>query len=116
MSLQQSPTATGEDWISTAPASEVPDDDWLPPERKPSIVADLREIVRDEFWPYRGLAYELARRDLRVRYKQTLMGFAWAVLMPLLIVVSGSLVRFAMAYVGGRHLSMEELAGIAVKA
>jgi ABC-type polysaccharide/polyol phosphate export permease len=43
------------------------------------------------------------------------MGFAWAVLMPLLIVLSGSLVRFAMAYVGGRHLTMEELAGIAVK-
>jgi ABC-type polysaccharide/polyol phosphate export permease len=86
------------------------------PERKPSIVADLREIVRDELWAYRGLAYELTRRDLRVRYKQTVMGFAWAVLMPLLIVLSGSLVRFAMAYVSGRPLAMEELAGIAVKA
>jgi ABC-type polysaccharide/polyol phosphate export permease len=96
--------------------TELPDDAWVLPERTPSIVADLREIVRDEFWPYRGLAYELTRRDLRVRYKQTAMGFAWAVLLPLLIVLSGSLVRFAMAYVGGRQLSMEELAGIAVKA
>lgn len=95
---------------------DVPDDAWLLPERKPSILADLREIFRDEFWAYRGLAYELTRRDIRVRYKQTAMGFAWAVLMPMLIVLSGALVRFAMAHVGGRQLAVEELAGIAVKA
>jgi lipopolysaccharide transport system permease protein len=95
---------------------DVPDDAWLLPERKPSILADLREIFRDEFWAYRGLAYELTRRDIRVRYKQTAMGFAWAVLMPMLIVTSGALVRYAMAYVGGHQLAVEELAGIAVKA
>jgi lipopolysaccharide transport system permease protein len=95
----------------------APDDDsWLPPEHSPSILLDLREIFRDEFWAYRGLAYELTRRDIRVRYKQTAMGFAWAVLMPMLIVLSGAVVRFAMAYVGGQHLSTQELAGIAVKA
>ena len=115
MNPQPSPTSVA-DWTATARASEPPDDDWLLPERKPSIVADLREIVFEEFWPYRGLAYELTRRDIRVRYKQTVMGFAWAVLMPLLIVLSGSLVRFAMAYVGGGHLTMAELAGISVKA
>ena len=113
MNPQHSPTSVA-DW--TARASESPDDDWLLPERKPSIVADLREIIFEEFWPYRGLAYELTRRDIRVRYKQTVMGFAWAVLMPMLIVLSGSLVRFAMAYVGGGHLTMAELAGISVKA
>lgn len=115
MNPQHSPTSVA-DWTATARASESPDDDWLLPERKPSIVADLREIVFEEFWPYRGLAYELTRRDIRVRYKQTVMGFAWAVLMPMLIVLSGSLVRFAMAYVGGGHLTTKELAGIAVKA
>jgi lipopolysaccharide transport system permease protein len=109
-------TASPSTDTSTARSIEPPDDAWLLPEREPSILADLKEITRDEFWPYRGLAYELTRRDLRVRYKQTAMGFAWAVLMPLLIVLSGSLVRFAMAYVGGRQLTMEELAGIAVKA
>jgi lipopolysaccharide transport system permease protein len=111
-----SATASPSTDTSTARSIEPPDDAWLLPERGPSILADLKEIACDEFWPYRGLAYELTRRDLRVRYKQTVMGFAWAVLMPLLIVLSGSLVRFAMAYVGGRHLTMEELAGIAVKA
>jgi ABC-type polysaccharide/polyol phosphate export permease len=56
------------------------------------------------------------RRDLRVRYKQTAMGFGWALLTPLLIVSSGMLVRFAMAYVGGREPSTHELAGMAMKA
>jgi lipopolysaccharide transport system permease protein len=89
---------------------------WLSSTRKPSIRRDLREIFVDELWTYRGLAYELTRRDIRVRYKQTVMGFGWAVLMPMLIVLSGALVRYAMAYVSGHRLAMEELAGIAVKA
>jgi ABC-type polysaccharide/polyol phosphate export permease len=33
---------------------------------------------------YRELLYQLTLRDLRLRYKQTVMGFAWAVFMPLL--------------------------------
>src|SRR5262245_25766348 len=81
-----------------------------------SIGRDLREIFFDELWPYRGLAYELTRRDIRVRYKQTALGFAWAVLMPMLIVMAGATVRYAMAYIGGRRLGMHDLAGIAIKA
>jgi ABC-type polysaccharide/polyol phosphate export permease len=81
-----------------------------------SVAHDLREIVRDELWPYRGLIYEFVRRDIRVRYKQSVLGFAWAVLTPTLIVLAGVLVRYAMAYVGGQTLTLEDLAGIAVKA
>jgi lipopolysaccharide transport system permease protein len=101
---------------SDTPLADPSDAAWLSSARKPSILRDLREIFVDEFWAYRGLAYELTRRDIRVRYKQTVMGFGWAVLMPMLIVLSGALVRFAMAYVSGHHLAVEELAGIAVKA
>lgn len=32
---------------------------------------------------YRGLLLEMTRRDLLLRYKQTVMGFGWAVFMPL---------------------------------
>lgn len=102
--------------MMSEPTQAIPDDSWLPPEHTPSILSDLREIFVEECWAYRGLAYEFARRDIRVRYKQTAMGFAWAVLMPMLIVVSGALVRFAMAFVGGQHLAVQDLAGIAVKA
>lgn len=97
-------------------AADDDDDEWLTSDDKRSVVRDLKEIFYDELWKYRGLAYELTRRDIRVRYKQTAMGLAWAVLMPLLIVLSGVLVRYAMAYMGGRQLASEEIAGIAVKA
>ena len=37
-----------------------------------------------ELWEYRELFYFLAWRDVKVRYKQTVLGVAWAVLQPLL--------------------------------
>jgi len=39
---------------------------------------DLREV-----WAYRELLLALAQRDVKVRYKQTVLGVAWAVLQPL---------------------------------
>ncbi|MGH9373761.1 MAG: hypothetical protein ACRD15_19750, partial [Vicinamibacterales bacterium] len=63
------------------PSAGVADDTWMSPsDQERSILGDLREIFHDELWRYRGLAYELMRRDIRVRYKQTALGFAWAVL------------------------------------
>lgn len=35
------------------------------------------------FWEYRELLYFLTVRDVKLRYKQTLLGVAWAVLQPL---------------------------------
>ena len=35
-----------------------------------------------EFWLYRELLYFLAWRDLKVRYKQTVLGALWAVIQP----------------------------------
>lgn len=37
-----------------------------------------------ELWEYRDLFYFLAWRDFKVRYKQTFIGVAWAVIRPLL--------------------------------
>ncbi|MEZ6120083.1 MAG: ABC transporter permease [Pirellulaceae bacterium] len=36
-----------------------------------------------ELWTYRELIFFLAWRDVKVRYKQTAIGFAWVVLQPL---------------------------------
>jgi ABC-type polysaccharide/polyol phosphate export permease len=103
-------------WVDPPPA-ELTTDGWLSlSEDERSFARDLREIFREELWPYRGLAYELARRDIRIRYKQTVLGFAWAVLMPMLVVMAGATVRYAMAYIGGRHLGIPDIAGIAIKA
>jgi lipopolysaccharide transport system permease protein len=38
-----------------------------------------------DFWNYRELLYFLVWRDLKVRYKQTLLGVAWVVMQPLLM-------------------------------
>ena len=110
-----SPVVAAPAW-QDSPAVEV-DDSWLSSsDQDRSIRRDLREILYDELWRYRGLLYELTRRDIRVRYKQTALGFAWALLLPSLIVLAGAMVRYAMAYVGGRQLGAEDLAGIAIKA
>ena len=41
---------------------------------------DLREL-----WEHRDLVYFLARRDIAVRYKQSLVGPLWAMLQPVLL-------------------------------
>ena len=40
-----------------------------------------------ELWSYRELFWVLAARDFKVRYKQTVLGAAWAVAQPLLTMV-----------------------------
>lgn len=83
-------------------------------ERRSSIRADLREIVGD-IRTYHELLFELARRDIRIRYKQAVMGFGWAIFMPVLIVLSGVLVRFAMGQMSGGSVGQSDIAGIAIK-
>jgi lipopolysaccharide transport system permease protein len=45
-----------------------------------------------ELWRHRELLYFLAWRDIKVRYKQTVLGAAWAVLQPFLTMVVFSVV------------------------
>jgi lipopolysaccharide transport system permease protein len=40
-----------------------------------------------DLWRYRELFYILAWRDLKVRYKQTVLGVAWSILRPLLTTI-----------------------------
>jgi lipopolysaccharide transport system permease protein len=47
-----------------------------------SLMQDCREMIAEQF-TYRELLYQMTKRDLLLRYKQTAMGFAWAVFMPL---------------------------------
>lgn len=49
-------------------------------------VLDLREM-----WEYRELLYFLTWRDIRVRYKQTVLGAAWAIIQPFFTMVVFSL-------------------------
>lgn len=47
-----------------------------------SLGADVREMLEEQV-DYRELLYQMTLRDLLLRYKQTAMGFGWAVFMPL---------------------------------
>jgi lipopolysaccharide transport system permease protein len=63
-----------------APSADEPLDD-LPVtiiEPKPG----WRFLDLNELWRYRELLYFLTWRDIKVRYKQTVLGAAWAVLQP----------------------------------
>lgn len=44
-----------------------------------------------EIWRYRELLYFLVWRDIKVRYKQTVLGAAWAIIQPFLTMVVFSL-------------------------
>ena len=47
----------------------------------------LLHLDLDELWRYRELFYIFAWRDLKVRYKQTAIGAAWAILQPLVMMI-----------------------------
>jgi len=44
-------------------------------------------IELSELWTYRELLYFLVWRDIKVRYKQTVIGIGWAILQPLMTMV-----------------------------
>lgn len=52
-----------------------------------------------ELWKYRELLYFLVWRDVKVRYKQTMLGAAWAVLQPLLTMMIFTLLFSKLAKV-----------------
>lgn len=64
----------------------------------------------EELYKHRELLYMIAYRDIKVRYKQSIMGFLWAILMPILIVFSGILVRYASAMMAHTHLKTTDIA------
>jgi lipopolysaccharide transport system permease protein len=62
-----------------------------PAARKPLVIIDsshnlLGQNLRD-FWEYRELLYFLVWSDIKVRYKQTVIGAGWAILQPFFTMV-----------------------------
>ena len=46
-----------------------------------------RALELQELWAYRELLYVLTMRDIKVRYKQTVLGFSWAIIQPAMMMV-----------------------------
>ena len=55
--------------------------------RQSWIALDLRNL-----WTYHELLYFLIWRDVKVRYKQTVLGVAWAILQPVIMIVIFSII------------------------
>jgi lipopolysaccharide transport system permease protein len=73
------------------------------------------KVELEELYKYRELLYMITYRDIKVRYKQSIMGFFWAILMPILIVMSGIVVRYAYAIVAHAPLRTADIASVAVR-
>jgi lipopolysaccharide transport system permease protein len=70
---------------------------------RPAIVVEPTQHILDldlrSVWQYRELLYYLAWRDIKVRYKQTILGAAWAIFQPVMTmliftVIFGQFARF----------------------
>ncbi|HEY6247738.1 MAG TPA: ABC transporter permease [Pyrinomonadaceae bacterium] len=72
------------DFINSQPTPSLPSLRIEPPKRWPSI--DFREL-----WEYRELLYFLTWRDIKIRYKQTVLGAAWAIIQPVFMMIVFSL-------------------------
>jgi lipopolysaccharide transport system permease protein len=46
-----------------------------------------RTLDLKELWAYRELLWVLTMRDVKVRYKQTVLGFTWAIIQPVMMTV-----------------------------
>jgi homopolymeric O-antigen transport system permease protein len=57
----------------------------------------------------------LTWREITIKYKQSIMGFMWALLMPVLIVSAGVVVRYAFSKLAGTTITMTDIAVVSVK-
>ena len=65
---------------------------------------------------YRDLLYMMIWRDMRVKYKQSVLGVLWAVLMPATIVLAGMVVKLAMSKLSGIPMKVEDVTNVSVRA
>ena len=71
----------------------------------------------DELWQFRELLYFLVWRDVKVRYKQTALGVAWAVLVPvfsmvIFTVIFGNFAHMKNELPGGMNYAIFSYAGL----
>lgn len=73
-----------------------------------------RVLSPSELWRYREVAFQLAVRDVTVRYRQTFLGAAWAILQPVLTMVVFTLIFGNLANLPseGKPYALFSLAGV----
>ena len=71
----------------------------------------FKEIVQ-----YRQLMFSLTWRDIKIRYKQTVMGYMWAIFMPMLFVAAGIFVKKAFSILSGDPMDLSTMLSVGIKA
>jgi lipopolysaccharide transport system permease protein len=74
------------------------------------LKAELKELYNRH-----ELLFMIALRDIKVRYKQSVMGFLWAILMPVMIVCAGVMVRYAYSIASHKPLDLLDVTAVATK-
>jgi ABC-type polysaccharide/polyol phosphate export permease len=77
--------------------------------RRINVFSALKEL-----WDFRELTLTLAERDLRVRYKQAVLGIAWAVIAPVVLMIAFTVLfnRFAKVNTGGAPYALFSYLGL----
>jgi ABC-type polysaccharide/polyol phosphate export permease len=57
-----------------------------------------------ELWSFRGLIFTLAERDLRVRYKQSVLGLLWALITPVAMMIAFTLIFTKITKTNTHHV------------
>jgi lipopolysaccharide transport system permease protein len=70
----------------------------------------------NEIYEYRELLKAFTLRNIQMKYKQTMMGFLWAIFMPSIIALSGMVIKIIMANLSGHEVNSQEVASVSVKA
>lgn len=68
-----------------------------------------------EIFRARDLLYMIAWREIKIRYKQSVMGALWALLMPIAIISAGSLVRVAFSTISNTPVDKTDVMELAVR-
>ena len=68
-----------------------------------------------ETYAYRELLWALTWRDIRVKYKQAVMGVLWAFFMPTMAVAAGVIFQAALAYIRHDSLRFDAVGSVMVR-
>src|SRR6476659_1051646 len=72
--------------------------EWVDRSAGQRLADDVREMLREQY-DYRELLLQMTLRDLMLRYKQTVMGFGWAVFMPIVNTAMFSVIFMRVAHI-----------------
>src|SRR5215813_8056130 len=88
-------TWAGKVTITTIPIDIAPMDNGVSKNALPTLLIEPGRgwvpLKLRDLWEYRDLLYFLTWRDIKVRYKQTALGAAWAIIQPLFTMLVFSL-------------------------